>query len=109
MRIFLMALVALLAIPFAAQADDAELGKDIFMKRCKVCHNTSADRKIGPGMQGVYGRQSESEIGSLTEETLHKWLQDPRSLKNNTRMPKYPDMQEQAKRQAVIDFLKTLH
>lgn len=109
MRVLWIVLAAGLTVPVVAQADDAELGQEIFNKRCKVCHNASAERKVGPGLRGVYGREAESGIGALTEERLNQWLQDPRSLKPNTRMPKYAPMQDPAKRQAVIDFLKTLN
>lgn len=109
MRILWMALAVLLAVPASALADDSALGEQIFKKRCKVCHNASAERKVGPGLMGVYGREAVSGIGSLTEERLHQWLQNPRDLKPNTRMPKYAPMQDATKRQAVIDFLKTLH
>lgn len=109
MRTYIMALVAVVAMPLGAQAANAEMGHEIFNKRCKMCHNESAERKVGPGLRGVYGREAESGIGSLTEERLHQWLQNPRSLKSNTRMPKYADMQDDDARQSVIDFLKTLH
>lgn len=109
MRVLWMALLAFLAVPVVAHADNAALGEQIFKKRCKVCHNASAERKIGPGLKGVYGREAISGIGSLTEARLHQWLQDPGAVKPNTRMPKYAPMQDTATRQAVIDFLKTLH
>ncbi len=110
MRITLLALlVCCFTLPFSALATDAQLGEKIFNKRCKVCHNSlTHQRKIGPGLQGVYEREAESGIGILTEARLHEWLQNPKSIKPNTRMPKYGPMQDVEKRQAVIDFLKTL-
>ncbi|MDT8376054.1 MAG: c-type cytochrome [Mariprofundaceae bacterium] len=110
MRISLLALVfTLFAMPLYVQAADAELGEQIFNKRCAMCHNTvTAQRKIGPAMTGVFERESESGIGILTEARLHEWLENPKSLKPNTRMPKYGPMQDAANRQAVIDYLKTL-
>lgn len=110
MRILLLALVMVtFAMPLTAQADDAALGEETFKKRCAMCHNPlTAERKIGPGMVGVFGREAESGIGKLTESRLHEWLQNPKSLKPNTRMPKYGPMQDAGLRQAVIDYLKTL-
>jgi len=110
MRISLLALLmAAFVIPLSAQAADAELGEKVFKKRCVVCHNPlTAQRKIGPGLKGVFERESESGIGTLTEARLHEWLQNPKSLKPNTRMPKYGPMQDDVSRQAVIDYLKTL-
>jgi len=87
----------------------AEEGEAIFKARCKVCHNPlTHKRKIGPGLQEVVGREAESGIGTLTEERLHQWLENPKALKPNTRMPKYGPMQDPLKRQAIIDYLKTL-
>lgn len=110
MHVSLLALIiAVFAMPLHAQAADAELGQKTFKKRCAVCHNPlTAQRKIGPGLHGVFGREAESGIGKLTEARLHEWLQTPKSLKPNTRMPKYGPMQDAEIRQAVIDYLKTL-
>jgi len=110
MKKTIMAAVLLcLAMPVGAQAADAERGQEIFNTRCKVCHNPlTHKRKIGPGLQGVFGREAESGIGTLTEARIHEWLQNPKSIKPNTRMPKYGPMQDADQRQAVIDYLKTL-
>jgi len=110
MRISLLALImTAFAMPLYAQAADELPGEKIFNSRCKVCHNAMTNqRKIGPGLQEVFGRESESGIGMLTEERLHQWLENPKALKPKTRMPKYGPMQDPIKRQAVIDYLKTL-
>jgi len=109
MRISLLALImTVFAMPTAAMADATE-GEAIFKARCKVCHNPMThQRKIGPGLQEVFGREAESGIGMLTEERLHQWLENPKALKPKTRMPKYGPMQDPIKRQAVIEYLKTL-
>lgn len=110
MRLPFLALLALsFSLPANALAADAELGQQIFEVRCKVCHNSlTHQRKIGPGLQGVFGREAESGIGTLTEAKLHEWLENPKALKPNTRMPKYGPMQDAEQRQAVVDYLKTL-
>jgi len=97
------------SMPASALAEDVLSGEEIFKTRCNVCHNAlTHQRKIGPGLQGVFGRESESGIGTLTEERLNQWLQNPKALKSNTRMPKYGQMQDPLQRQAVIEYLKTL-
>jgi cytochrome c2 len=107
---WVMLLISVFAFAFAApaMAADAEMGEKIFKRRCKVCHNPGYVRKVGPGLLGVFEREAESGIGKLTETRLHEWLQNPRSVKPKTRMPKYNDMQDPEKRQAIIDYLKTL-
>ena len=97
------------SMPMSALAEDIIPGDELFKIRCQVCHNAlTHQRKIGPGLQGVYGREAESGIGTLTEERLHQWLQNPGAIKPGTRMPKYGQMQDPLQRQAVIDYLKTL-
>jgi cytochrome c2 len=96
-------------MPGMATADEIIPGDELFKIRCKVCHNAlTHQRKIGPGLQGVYGREAESGIGILNEERLHQWLQNPGAIKPGTRMPKYGQMQDPLQRQAVIEYLKTL-
>jgi len=105
---WLLALIGFI-MPAEVVAEEIPAGEDIFKARCSVCHNPlTHKRKIGPGLQGVYGREAESGIGTLTEERLHQWLQNPKAIKPGTRMPKYGQMQDPLQRQAVIDYLKTL-
>jgi len=97
------------SMPGVASADEIIPGDELFKVRCQVCHNAlTHQRKIGPGLQGVYGREAESGIGILNEERLHQWLQNPGAIKPGTRMPKYGQMQDPLQRQAVIEYLKTL-
>ena len=112
-RVITILALLLAAFPaFAAdglsKADKIALGKSIFENRCIICHNNTHVRKVGPGLEGVYGRQAESGIGILNDELLHRWLKDPRSVKPSTVMPKYGPVQDDTIRGAVIEFLKTL-
>ncbi|MDQ6962156.1 MAG: c-type cytochrome [Mariprofundaceae bacterium] len=100
--------VILLGTTTYAQATDVETGRKIFKKTCAVCHNLTDKKKVGPGLKGVYGRSSVAEIGTLTEEKLHRWLKNPRGVKPRTRMPTYKVMADPVNRQAMIDFLQTL-
>ena len=38
-----------------------EIGQNIFSQKCTACHNATADKKVGPGMLGVFGGQREFE------------------------------------------------
>lgn len=106
--LWLLALAGFL-VPADVVADEMPTGEEIFKTRCSVCHNPlTHQRKIGPGLQGVFGREAESGIGILDEKRLHQWLQNPGAIKPGTRMPKYGQMQDPLQRQAVIDYLKTL-
>ncbi len=112
-RVITILTVLFTAFPaFAAdglsQAEKVALGKSIFETRCIICHNNTHVRKVGPGLEGVYGREAESGIGTLNDELLNRWLKDPRSVKPSTVMPKYGPVQDDTVRGAVIEFLKTL-
>jgi cytochrome c oxidase subunit 2 len=36
-----------------------EVGKTVFQQKCTVCHNSTAEKKIGPGLLGVFGATRE--------------------------------------------------
>ena len=38
-------------------SDPVELGSRIFMRNCITCHNINNERKIGPGLAGLYGKE----------------------------------------------------
>ncbi len=35
----------------------AEVGQKVFTQRCIACHNNTAEKKIGPGFKGLYGKE----------------------------------------------------
>lgn len=41
----------------------AEIGKKVFEQKCTACHNPTTERKVGPGLQGVFGHEAELEGG----------------------------------------------
>ena len=46
-------------------------GRALAMKKCATCHNvTSTDKKYGPGLKGIYGRQA----GTLAGFNYSSWL-----------------------------------
>ncbi|RME87013.1 MAG: hypothetical protein D6771_01015 [Zetaproteobacteria bacterium] len=89
---------------------DAARGKVVAMVRCSACHFLHrTDRKIGPGLLGVFGRKptiAGVPFARWDEQTLDAWLSDPRAIKPNTKMPKLPLAARD--RRDVIAYLKTL-
>jgi len=57
-------IVAAVALPGAALAQDADKGEQVF-KQCMTCHRIGPDAKnlIGPSLTGVIGRQSGTAPG----------------------------------------------
>lgn len=41
----------------------AQVGQVAFAAKCTVCHNASAEKKVGPGLLGLIGREREFESG----------------------------------------------
>ncbi len=40
-----------------------QVGEAVFKARCTACHNATAEKKVGPGLQGVFGHQVDLEGG----------------------------------------------
>ena len=94
----MLILIALLAFPHHSQATgDPDRGKQLFEKRCTGCRSLDQDKE-GPGLRGVYGRQSgkissskystavQSAHITWDDTSLDKWLTDPDSLIADTDM-----------------------
>jgi cytochrome c oxidase subunit 2 len=41
----------------------ADIGKNVFNQRCTACHNTTTEKKVGPGLAQVFGHEVELEGG----------------------------------------------
>ncbi len=103
-----------------ASAADAEKGKEIYDRKCAICHPTeSGVNKLGPSLAGVFGRKagavpgynySEALKGSdvvWNAESLDPWLADPHQFVPGDKMP-FPGIKNASERQDVIAYLKEL-
>jgi glucose/arabinose dehydrogenase/cytochrome c2 len=98
-------------------AQSVELGRQIFVQRCAVCHVTGVRAGQGPGLGGVMGRKAAStrfgysralREANLTwdRSTLDRFLEAPSRLVTGTTMPM--PIPDEAERHAVLDYLATL-
>ena len=101
--ISLAATIALLTV--GASISFAGGGEKVFKKKCKGCHTTTAKKKMGPGLKGVFGRDS-AIAGKLDEAGLTAWLKDPKAINKKTKMPNPKLKDDQIA--LVIEYLKTL-
>lgn len=115
-----MALAATLFAPAAAAqpVGNAENGAKVFRK-CQACHKVGPDAKngVGPALNGVAGREAGGlpdypYSAALTasalawdDETLAKYLHDPRSFVPRTKMA-YPGLKSDQDIADVIEYLK---
>ena len=99
------AAVAVLAfVPAAPAAEgDAAKGKEVF-EQCSVCHNADSDeKKMGPGLKGLFKKEKMVNGKKPTEENV-------RAIVNagGNGMPGYEDLLTAEERDHLLAYLKTL-
>ena len=80
-------------------------GKDLFDKKCALCHYAESDaKKIGPGLKGMSKRGTFSvNKNKVTDDSLKTWIEN-----GDTLMPPFKDVLEAAQIKDVIAYVKTL-
>jgi cytochrome c2 len=88
-----------------AAAGSATRGKEVFEKKCSMCHFADSDqKKIGPGLKGISKRGTFTVNGNkVTTESLRTWIENGDSL-----MPGMKDSLEPAQIKDVVAYVKTL-
>lgn len=99
-----IAMVALLSVG-ATMAVAGSAGEKVFKKKCKACHAITAKKKMGPGLAGIFGKDTKI-AGKMDEAGLKAWLKDPKAVNKKAKMPKTKLKDQQLA--DVIEYLKTL-
>ncbi len=88
-----------------SSAAAAERGKEVFQKKCAICHYADSDaKKIGPGLKGLSKRGTFSvNTNKVTDENLKNWIENGDAL-----MPGLKDTLDAAQIKDVIAYVKTL-
>jgi cytochrome c len=83
----------------------ATRGKEVFDKKCGVCHYADSDaKKIGPGLKGLYKRGTFSvNNNKVTDESLKTWIEN-----GDTLMPPFKEVLEPPQIKDVVAYVKTL-
>jgi cytochrome c len=89
----------------SANAAAVAHGKEIFDKKCGICHYADNDqKKIGPGLKGLSKRGTFTvNNNKVTDEALKTWIEN-----GDTLMPPFKDVLEPAEIKDVIAYVKTL-
>jgi len=88
---------------FLRAAGDAAKGKDVF-EQCAVCHNAdSTDKKIGPGLKGLFKHDQMVNGKKPTEANVRARIDE-----GGNGMPPYKDMLTDEEKDDLIAYLKTL-
>jgi cytochrome c len=88
-----------------ASAGSAAKGKEVFEKKCALCHFADKDtKKIGPGLKGLFKRGTFSVNGNkVTTDALTTWIEN-----GDSQMPPFKDVLEPQEIKDVIAYVKTL-
>jgi cytochrome c2 len=88
-----------------SSAGSATRGKEVFDKKCAMCHFADSDaKKIGPGLKGLSKRGTFSVNGNkVTTESLTTWIEN-----GDTMMPGMKETLEPAQIKDVVVYVKTL-
>src|SRR5262245_20552361 len=89
----------------SATGGSATKGKEVFDKKCGVCHYADSDaKKIGPGLKGI-GKRGTFTVNNnkVTDEALKTWIENGDSL-----MPGLKDSLDATQIKDVIAYVKTL-
>ncbi len=109
--------VAIVAAGPALAQGDAAKGKKVFRK-CKACHSLQeGKKKVGPSLYGLFGRKAGTVKGFRyskamknsgivwNEETLDKYLENPRKMIPKNRMS-FAGLKKKKDREDLIAYLK---
>jgi cytochrome c len=88
-----------------SSAGSATRGKEVFDKKCAMCHFADSDaKKIGPGLKGISKRGTFTVNGNkVTTEALTTWIENGDSM-----MPGMKEALEPAQIKDVVAYVKTL-
>jgi cytochrome c2 len=88
----------------AAKPGDAAKGKGVF-EQCSVCHNSdSEERKMGPGLKGLFKREKLVNGKAMNEANVRAFI----NAGSSNGMPSFADLLSDDERDDLIAFLKTL-
>jgi cytochrome c2 len=94
--------VAAASALLAADGDPAK-GKKVF-EACAVCHNAdSTEKKMGPGLKGLFKRDKLKSGKKVNESTIRARIDE-----GGGGMPAYKDMLTDDEKNDLIAYLKTL-
>jgi len=102
MWVICAALAAGVPATWAAKGDP-EKGKDVF-QQCGVCHNADSDeKKMGPGLKGLFKKDKLTSGKKPTEANIRAKVDE-----GGNGMPAYKDMLSDQEKDDLVAYLKTL-
>ena len=100
---FGMALAIASSAALAAKKGDPDKGKEVF-QQCTPCHNSdSTEKKMGPGLKGLFSKEKLNNGKKPTEENVRSQIDE-----GGNGMPAYKEMLGDDEKTDLIAYLKTL-
>ena len=91
------------SVMLSAGKGDVAKGKEVF-EQCGVCHNPDSDeKKMGPGLKGLFKKDKMANGKKPTEATVRARIDE-----GGSGMPAYKDMLSDSEKDDLIAYLKTL-
>ena len=85
-----------------AKGDPAK-GKEVF-GQCAICHNADSDeKKIGPGLKGLFKKDKLADGKKTTEANIRARIDD-----GGTGMPGYKELLDDQQKDDLVAYLKSL-
>ena len=95
--------IVVIGITIASSLARAEgSGEELYQKKCKLCHSIKGEG----GKQAEKGGPLDGVGGKRDRAWLEKYLQDPKSMLPESKMPKLKYTDDELK--ALVDYLLTL-
>lgn len=85
--------------PPADETDLVGAGAQVFEQTCAVCHNLTTETKVGPGLSGLFDKETLPNGNPVNDENLAEWITN-----GGGAMPAMPLTGDQLA--AVVAFLK---
>lgn len=93
----------------------AEVGQKIYSQRCIACHNTSGQKKVGPGFKGIWQAKRDLVGGGVAvadENYIRESIYNPKAKVvagyENAVMTAFAGQLDEREVTGIIEFLKTL-
>ena len=95
--------IASSALVAAPKKGDPDKGKEVF-QQCTPCHNSdSTEKKMGPGLKGLFAKDKMNNGKKPTEENVRSQIDE-----GGNGMPAYKEMLGDDEKTDLIAYLKTL-
>ena len=95
--------------------DLTQIGQKVYTGKCVACHNVNAEKKVGPGFAGIFGRQEALEDGqtvTVDENYIRESILSPNSkiVKGFQKglMPTFAGQLSEQELMGLITYLKSL-